>query len=251
MDRQERVFGIPEIDRDLGTALPSGWVTLLVTTTGSGSQLFAKQFANAGVGSTPVFYYTTYERTVEVERIFRDMGWDPGAIKILNLSEEYYDRVLSQRLEVSRVRERGIRLSDLKLDPNLTVDHHAFNLSSRILGDLASIDAPFRLTLDSLDFLLEILEPPEVIDVARQICYRAQMLGGQVLLLIHSNTHTQRTVGLLEDMVDMVVELRTQPRGRTIHHALSVLKLRNHPDRLREVPLSLGDHGFTALTENG
>jgi KaiC/GvpD/RAD55 family RecA-like ATPase len=247
VDRQDRVFGIPEVDRELATLLPSGWVALLVSSTGAGSQLFAKQFAVAGVGSTPVLYYTTYERTAEVERVFRDLGGDAGGIRIVNLAEEYYERVLARSLDVSRARERGLTIADLKSASQDPVAVPAFNLSSRLLGDLAQIDAPFRLILDSLDFLLEILEPPDVINVARQVTYRTQSLGGQALLLIHSNTHAQRTVGLLEDMADIVVELRSQPKGKGTLHALVLHKLRNHPDQLREVGLSLGEHGFSHL----
>jgi KaiC/GvpD/RAD55 family RecA-like ATPase len=251
MDRKGRVFGIPELDQDLAASLPSGWLTLLISATGAGSHLFAKQFAQAGVGSTPVLYYTTYERTAEVEKVFRDLGWDPKALKIRNLAEEYYDRVLSRNLEISRARQNGIRLNDLRNGTALWTGPPAFNLSSRILGDLAQIDTPFRLTLDSLDFLLEVLEPQEVISVARQVIYRAQIVGGQALVLIHANVHAQRTIGLLEDMADMVVELSTETKGRKMHHVLTIRKIRNHPDRVREVSLSLGQRGFSFASESG
>ena len=244
MDRELGVFGIPELDAELSAVLPSGWLMLLVSPTGSASQLFAKQFANAGAESMPVLYYTTYERTVEVERVFRDQGWDPAAIKIVNLAEEYYDRVLIRNLEISRARERGLRLADLKAETPENLIPMTFNLSSRILGDLSQIDAPFRLVLDSLDFLLEVLEPSQAIAVARQITYRAQTLGGHALLLVHSGVHAQRTIGLLEDMADLVAEIRSNATPDGFATVLSLQKIRNHPERAKDVAVRLGDHGF-------
>jgi len=87
MVQSERVLGIPEVDRSLWTALPPGWLALLSGHSGSGAPLLAKQFAHAGVGTTPVLFYTTYERTEDVRKAFDDFGWDPSDVKIVNLAD--------------------------------------------------------------------------------------------------------------------------------------------------------------------
>ena len=98
----QRIFDIPEIDQPLWTALPPGWLALLVGHSGSGAPLLAKQFAHAGVGNVPVLFYTTYERTEDVQKSFDDFGWDPAEIKVVNLGDEYYERVLERGLDVAR-----------------------------------------------------------------------------------------------------------------------------------------------------
>ena len=143
MGDTDRIFGIPEIDGPLATALPAGWLAVLTGPSGSGAPLLAKQFANAGVGSVPVLFYTTYERTVDVQKAFEDFGWDPTAIKVVNLADEYYERVLVRGLEVATAREKGIPLSQITAGAPADRTGSAFSLTSRMLSDLATIDTPF------------------------------------------------------------------------------------------------------------
>ena len=89
MAEESPILGIPEIDQPLTSALPMGWLALLKGSTGAGSSVLAKQFAHAGIGSVPVLFYTTYERTEDVRQSFSDFGWDPDGVKIVNLADEY------------------------------------------------------------------------------------------------------------------------------------------------------------------
>ncbi|MCI4331103.1 MAG: RAD55 family ATPase [Thermoplasmata archaeon] len=241
------VLGIPELDRDLTASLPPGWLGLLVGSAGSATSLFAKQFAHAGLGSSPVLYYSVYESTSDVERAFHDFGWDPSGLKIFNLAEEYYQKVLLRDLEISRLRERGLSYGEVAGVPVSVSNPRTFNLTSRLLADLAALDSPFRLVLDSLDFLLEILEPEAVLTVARQIRHRAQTLGGMALLSIQGDIHERRTTGLLEDMADLVIELQALPQAGGYEHRIAVSKIRNHPERSRIASAQVTGSGFGLL----
>ncbi|MCI4369090.1 MAG: hypothetical protein L3K09_05975 [Thermoplasmata archaeon] len=244
----ERLLDIPEIDGPTSAALPTGWLGLLVGYPGSDAALLAKQFAEAGTGTMPVYYYTTYERTEDVERTFRDFGWDPSSIQVHNLSEEYYQRVLVRDLEVRRSRERGLSLAELTEAAAAGSSSVRFSLTSRLLTDLGAINGRFRLVLDSLDFLLEVLEPAEVMTICRQVRHRAQALGGQALLAVQGEIHERRITGLLQDMADLVLEVRSEPSGSRHRHVLVVRKVRNHPERTRTVDLEVTDKGIRATT---
>jgi KaiC/GvpD/RAD55 family RecA-like ATPase len=113
VQESEQIFGIPEVDGTLFSALPPGWLALLSGHSGSGAPLLAKQFAHAGIGRVPVLFYTTFERTGDVRRAFEEFGWDPAEVKIVNLADEYYERVLVHGLEIARAREKGLSLDEM------------------------------------------------------------------------------------------------------------------------------------------
>jgi KaiC/GvpD/RAD55 family RecA-like ATPase len=240
----QRIFGIPEIDQPVWTALPPGWLSVLSGTSGSGAPLLAKQFAHAGAGEVPVLFYTTYERTEDVCKAFDDFGWDPAEIRIVNLADEYFERVLVRGLDIAKAREGGISLDELvesrPQDRVLT----PFSLTSRMLSDLASIDTPFRMVVDSVDFFLEVMEPHELTTVARQIRHRCQTIGGHALITAHSIAHDRSVFGLLQDLADLVFELRAEPRVDHYEHTLAVEKVANRPDLTRIWAAELGESGW-------
>ncbi len=238
------LFGIPEIDRPVSTALPPGWFAVLTGGSASGAPLLAKQFAHAGVGHLPVLFYTTYERSIDVQTAFEDFGWDPSSIQIVNLADEYYQRVLVRGLEVATAREKGLTLEQLRREPPAGGVGSAFSLTSRMLSDLAAIDTPFRLVLDSVDFFFEVLSPNEVTTVARQIRYRCQTIGGQAMLAVHSRAHDARVLGALEDLADIVVDIRAVPKGRRYEHGLQIEKVRNRPDLQRIFRAVVSEQGW-------
>ena len=244
MGDDERILGMPEIDGALWPALPPGWLALLTGSSGSGAPLLAKQFAHAGVGSVPVLFYTTFERTEDVTKAFTDFGWDPSEIKVVNLADEYYERVLVHGLDIARAREKGISLDELVVARNQATPPKSFSLTNRMLSDLAEIDHPFRLVLDSVDFFLEVLEPHDVTTVARQIRHRCRTIGGQALLTAHSIGHDRAMYGLLHDLSDLVFELKSEPRGERYEHELQIQKVANRPDLSRIVRLHVAENGW-------
>lgn len=239
------VLGIPPFDDHVGTALPPGWLALLSGRSGSGAPLLAKQFAHAGVGSVPVLFYTTYERTQDVRTAFDDFGWDPASVKVVNLADEYYERVLVHGLEVARAREVGLSVDQLFEGPPRGRPGPSFSLTNRMLSDLAGIDSPFRLVVDSVDFFLEVLTPQDVTTVARQIRHRCQTIGGQALLTAHSIAHDRSVFGLLEDLADLVLDLRAEPNGGRYDHTLHLEKVANRPDLTRIYRAEVGETGWT------
>ncbi len=251
MSEGEAVFGIPEVDGPFFAALPPGWLALLAGHSGSGAPLLAKQFARAGTGHVPVLFYTTFERTEDVLRGFTSYGWDPSELKIVNLADEYYERVLLRGLDIARARERGLTLDELVGAEPRDVTTKSFSLTNRMLSDLAGMDEPFRLVLDSVDFFFEVLEPHDVTTVARQIRHRCQTIGGQALLTVHSVAHDRAVYGLLQDLADLVFELKAEPNGDRYRHTLYTEKVANRPELSRITPLHVGESGWAVGAEAG
>ena len=245
MPEARPVLGIPEVDGDLGPWLPPGWLGLLVGDAGSGTTLVAKQAAHAGDDDVPVLFYTTYERTEDIRSAFSDFGWSIDGVRIVNLAEEYYDRVLKRDLEVSRRRDRGVSFKDLAAAKGASSPRRTYNPASRLLSDLAQLDGSFRLVVDSLDFFLEVMDPGDVMMVVRQIRHRVQTLGGSVWLLLQPSGHERRAIGPLEDLADLVVELRSEPKVDAFEHLLAVRKVRNHPERTSIRIVRMTDRGLS------
>jgi KaiC/GvpD/RAD55 family RecA-like ATPase len=238
------VFGVPEFDEPLAQSLPPGFLAVLVGGTPSGAPILARQFARAAVGSVPVIYYTTYQHSDDLKTAFRDFGTDPDALTIVNLADEYYERVLLRGLDVARVRERGLSLEDLAADPRPNRAPGPYRLSDRMLSDLAQIDAPFRLVIDSLDFFFEVLSSEDVMKVAREVLHCCRSVGGQALLAVHGHRNEAASGGLLVDLADLVLEVRAEAKGDRFYHTLLVEKVGHRPDLARVVPLHLGETGW-------
>jgi KaiC/GvpD/RAD55 family RecA-like ATPase len=238
------VLGIPGLDKGLSEHLPEAWLALAIGRSGSPTNLLAKQFAHAAAPGTPVTYYTTYERTEDVQRAFQEFEWPIDQMRIVNLAQDYYEGVLVRDLEVSKARESGLKFADLAPSKSPAEGRRTFNLTNRLYADLAAMDGRFRVALDSLDFLIEILQGPSVMTVARQIRHRAQALGGQALLVVQGDIHDRATIGLLEDLADIVVVFDTQELGDGHVHKLSLRKVRNHPEMTRTVVTKLTAAGL-------
>jgi KaiC/GvpD/RAD55 family RecA-like ATPase len=208
-------------------------------------QLLAKQFANVGQSSSPVYYYSTYERPEDVRQAYADYGWKSDGLHITNLSEEYYTSILDRDLEVSRIRDRGLKYKDIAgLAPG-AVPKLLTQPTSRIQTDLSGIESPFRLVLDSLDFVLEMVPEAEVLSLARQLRRRCQSLGGQALLVLAADVHDRRLIGLLEDLSDLLLELRAVEHSGEFQPMLTVRKVRNHPEQTRKMRLKATPTGLS------
>ena len=251
MARATKILGLEELDEPLAAALPNGWLCVLAGETSTGAPILAKQFAHAGVGDLPVLFYTTYERTNELEASFKEYGWDASEVKVVNLAEEYYERVLARGLEAARVRERGLSVEDLKTTRSPDRAPTPFRLTDRLLADLAGIDAPFRLVIDSVDFFFEVLDSADVMKVARQIRYRCQSVGGQAMLAVHALRHDVPMTSHLKDLADFVLEFRSEPKGDKYAHSLHLVKAGRRPDLARIYPARLTNSGWSLAEPTG
>jgi KaiC/GvpD/RAD55 family RecA-like ATPase len=242
-------LGIPELDAALTARLPRGWLGLLVGESGAGTHLLAKQFAHAAVAGQPVLFYTTTEPPAEAKAAFEERHWDVTSLQIADLEGEYYDGFLRRDLDIALARKDGIGMAQL-LEPLATGAPRSRRLgfSTHILADVAGLDGPFRLVLDSLDFLFEASTPREVLTLARQLHHRTHELGGQAMLVVHEDSADAPSMAHLSAMSDIILTTRKRLEKGTFHHELTLTKVRNQPELTRSYAVDIGPDGFQLPT---
>jgi KaiC/GvpD/RAD55 family RecA-like ATPase len=151
-------IGIPLLDEHLGGGIQKGSTVLVMGTPGSGTEFFAKQFASGG--QETVTYFTSTERDEDVLGVMREYGWRTD-LKIVNVGTKYYESVLAKKLEVSRFRQEGISLGDIRRfrDEDSAKEE---NFLTFLAYEISKLAPPFRVVINSLDFFLENYESPEV-----------------------------------------------------------------------------------------
>ena len=86
-------FGVPKFDNEMHGGIPRGFTLIAFTDTGSGSELFAKQFTSPAEESENTLYISTNEGQAEIVRIFQKYSW-PMDINVRTIGEEYNSTVL-------------------------------------------------------------------------------------------------------------------------------------------------------------
>ena len=106
-------FGVPKFDNEMHGGIPRGFTLIAFTDTGSGSELFAKQFTSPAEESENTLYISTNEGQAEIVRIFQKYDW-PMDINVRTIGEEYNSTVLERELLASRYRLEGFQLADIQ-----------------------------------------------------------------------------------------------------------------------------------------
>lgn len=240
------LFGIPSLDTALAGGLPGGWLALLLGDPGSGNQLLAKQFAHGSSSGRAARFYTTSERPERLPATFEEFGWDVKGITFVDLDQRFFSRIHRQELETAQAREHGLGLAELH-GASPPIDWElAGSVGQKLLADMGELRGPFRLTLDSADFLFEVMDAAEATTLIRQIRNRAVDLGGEAVVTLHPGVVEPRTLAHLQGNADIVLQAERVPDLPLNVRRLRVLKLLNHPERCGEHLLQATPQGFRA-----
>ncbi len=237
-----RESGVPELDKSLG-GIPEGFAILVYGSPGSGTELFAKQFAAAGVGKENVIYFTTSERDEDVRSTMKHFGWNPN-ITIINIGEEYYDKILAKELEISKYRQEGVSIKDIKRLRGHEISK-GINFLTKITYEISKLKPPFRVIIDSLDFFLEYYEPQQVISALRTIKAHSQYQRGIVLATMLKGVHEPKTESGVEEVVDIIIELEKLRKEKEFQRYLIIQKVRNHPEKVGIMEYTITERGIT------
>ncbi|MBN1678126.1 MAG: recombinase RecA, partial [Candidatus Thermoplasmatota archaeon] len=158
-------LGIRALDDHLGGGVQKGSTIMVIGSPGSGTEFFAKQFAS--VGREPVTYFTSTERDEDVLSVMREYGWRTD-LKIVNIGTKYYESVLAKKLEISRFRQEGVKLADIR-KPRELDKSKGENFLTFLAYEISKLVPPFRVVINSLDFFLENYESHEVLMAMRTI----------------------------------------------------------------------------------
>ncbi len=238
-------IGIDMLDKALMNGIPKGYTILLAGTPGSGTELFAKQFAAAGAGKENVVYFTTTERDEDIIGTMKSFNWSTE-IKIVNIGTEYYKKVLEKELMISRYREEGIPINEI-FQPGKKKEEKEINFLTKITYEISKLKPPFRIIIDSLDFFLNQYDRAKVISALRTIKAHTQYCESVALITMLNNVYDTSTQSGIEELVDVILELEMLRTSEGFDKYLIVKKVRNHPEKTGIFKYEVGDKGFVLV----
>lgn len=232
--------GIEELDKALMNGIPEGYTILVMGPPGAGMELFAKQFAS--VKEQKIAYFSTNERTEDLKTAMKKFGWNTD-INIINIGTKYYENVLARKLEISRFRQEGITMRDIREFEKGT--YKEINFVTFLTYEISKLEPPFRIIIDSLDFFFENYDHHEVLSAMRTIIAHIQHKGGVALFTMLKEVYDAKTVSGVEGMVDAIIELERDREKLEFKKYLVIRKVRNYPDKVKILPYSITHKGIT------
>lgn len=233
-------IGIPALDDHLGGGVQKGSTVLVVGGPGSGTEFFAKQFASTG--QETVTYFTSTERDEDVLNIMREHGWRTD-INIVNIGTKYYEGVLAKKLEISRFRQEGITLGDIRRSKDRD-PHREENFLTFLSYEISKLTPPFRVVINSLDFFLENYDSAEVLMAMRTIKAHTQHSESLTLMTVLKGVHASRIQSSIEDLADVIFELDRERTGQEFKKSIVVQKVRNRPGLVGILPCTFDQGGI-------
>lgn len=148
-------FGVPKFDAVMGGGVPRGFMIVAFTQTGSGSELFAKQFTSPAEEPENTILISTNEAQQEIIRVYEKYNW-PLDIGVRTVGEEYNASVLERDLLASRYRLEGFQLPDIqRLAQTRFVDTENRDFLTEVTNEVMALDPYFRAVVDSMDFFVQ------------------------------------------------------------------------------------------------
>ncbi|MDP8011964.1 MAG: RAD55 family ATPase [Thermoplasmata archaeon] len=222
--------GVENLDSALISGIPIGYTVLLSGTPGSGIELFAKQFIGSHLPEEDATYITTTEKTEDIINTMKDFNWKTD-IKIVNLGEEFYRRVLEKEIFISKYREEGIPASEI-LRPHKFHIEKELDILTLLTYEISMLKSPFRLVLDSLDFLFSNEENSRVISTLRTIKSHTQYRQGVSLFTLVTTLYPSIVQSGVEEIVDIILTMENIRTQTGFDRIFTIKKFRNHPEKV-------------------
>ena len=215
-------FGVPKFDNEMHGGVPRGFIMVAFTDTGSGSELFAKQFTSPAEESDNTLYISTNEGQQEIIRIFQKYDW-PLDISVRTIGEEYNSTVLER-----------FRLDDIRrLAQTRFVDDNTQDYLTEVTNEVMALGPYFRAVIDSLDFFLQREDPARVIAMVRMLQAHAQLNRGLILISVSTHGLDPLVKQELSSIADMVLSFQVRTIGTDFETSMIVSKFRNAPENLK------------------
>ncbi len=235
--------GIPKLDEVLLDGIPEGFSIVVMGTPGSGTELFAKQFASAVAKNEKVLYFTTTETIDEVKTIMKAYNWNPN-IDVISIATIYYEKVLSKELESSRLRREGMSVSDIaKL--SLDTGKEEVNFLETVTYELSKQKGIHRAVVDSLDFFLEHYSSEDVLSALRTVLAHIHYTKGTALFTMAKDVYDKKTEASIGAIVDCLIELEVVKLGTGFENRLIIRKVKNLPQKMMTLIYTITERGIT------
>lgn len=256
--------GITALDAFMGGGFPRGFTILLLAPTGSGAEVFTKQFA-AGHPNEKVTYVTTDEPEREIRRAVRESGWNFDTVDILDLQSDFADRVLQaqqrkqnpdegrRKFDARDLVERtdSLDLMRARRSHNASATKEAtskVNYLNTIIEPFTRLKAPDRMVIDGLDFFLNMYPPEEVVTSLHALKAANAKHQGIVLWVLSKGAHDASTERRLELMADCLIEMEVTRKGTTFERFFMVKKVKNRSSSVGVSTYEIRDTGFELET---
>lgn len=234
--------GIKELDAILGDGFARGTLCAVTGPPGAGTGIFAKQFAAAGDEKS--YYFSTSESTEEVIETLKRFGWRSD-VKIVDIADKYYDKFLLKRLEVTRFRQEGLRISDIaNYEDEMYTE---FNFLTYLTNEIFRITPPFRVVVDSLDFFIDSYGVDEVLSTLRTLKAFNGRNRGLLVVTLTRGVFDARTQNSIDALVDTLIELERERVGKKFDNNLIASKVKNYPERSRILQYFIGQNGIALM----
>ena len=236
--------GLEKLDRLLEGGIPKGFVTLILGTPGSSSEILVKQIATSG----DVLYLTTDETKDEVLETMKRFGWGGPKIDFVDISAKYYQNVIKGEAKRVSIYEQR---SKLKLKELIEIGSTALPTTKEgeedylaVLSNRVKQSTASKTIINSLDFFLSQYDQE---DVLRTI-YAAKISNlknkGALIVVMTKGIHGDLFEKKMESLADCVLELNVIQKGSTFERFLSVKKMRNYAKKIGIARYAIDDGGF-------
>lgn len=275
--------GIRALDIFLGGGLPQGFCTLLLAPSGSGSEIFAKQFA-ANHPHERGIYVSTDESRNEVLATTRSARWDMENVSIVDLQSEFADAMMEAQQANLEHKPARFMIDDpepaqpkRRFDPRALVEgtdstdllrrrvaqgqvdvpekgntRKRTSMDTDYLGRLidpfAKLRTPDRMVVHSVDFFLNLYPIEQVVASLTALKAANAKAGGQLLLVLAKGAHGQQVERRLELLADCLIELEMQRNGTKFDRFFMVKKVKNRTTGVGVSTYEVGPDGFSLET---
>jgi|TARA_Y100000588_G_scaffold275226_1_gene291322 KaiC/GvpD/RAD55 family RecA-like ATPase len=238
--------GIQRLDHVLieGKGIAAGSTVLIEGTSGAGKELFAKQFAACGVGPESVVYFSTDESSEELVETYEHYNW-PTDLRIVNIGTQFFEKVLSRDLQASQYKQEGLAVSELRNVAAYGEGVVQSNFLADMVYEICKLTAPFRVTIDSLDFFLHFYPVNEVLSAMRTIKSYVSSNKGTALFTISKGAHDVKIVSGLSAIADVIIEMEAARIASEFENRLIIKKIRNHPEKAVVLIYAITEQGIT------
>ena len=214
--------------------VPRGFTMIAFTDTGSGSELFAKQFVSPAEEAEKQFIFRPM-KDKQKSSVFSKNMIGQLDINVRTIGEEYnLQTYWKKSLLASRYRLEGFRLDDIqRLAQTRFVEENNQDYLTEVTNEVMALGPYFRAVVDSLDFFLQRDDPARVVAMVRMLQAHAQMYRGLLFITVSTDGLSPNIKQELSSIADMVLSFQVRTIGTDFETSMMVSKFRNAPENLK------------------
>ncbi len=223
-ENQNRITGIPILDRTLGGGLPSGSVAYIYADAKSMAEVFLYQFTQARRS----YYFSNERRPKYVLRDIQNFGFRTETITFVDIYSEYY--MTSHGEMVDNI---GNEFVDAKI-----VEFTEYNLK-KILGEG---EQDINIIFDSFSFYQNLNVNPGLIKRLINIIYEVtKNLNCLTFLYGLKETHQKNLENEILKSCDVIFDVELEKTVDKISNRLSIPKIRGRVPTIEMIRFKVGD----------